>query len=112
MRKNITKALRALESGTTMRDGGVSCDGVTIWSYATAIATRVNDHAIVLNVTSYSRTTTTQQRAIESAWPSGMITRVDGLDRGVDASQLIASALRHQIALVQQIETTIVSVAA
>lgn len=75
------------------KSGSVSTDGVTLFSYAPAIAVRVDgEDRIVVNVTKYSATTSRLQRAIERAHPAALRIEVEADQRGVDRDDLLKLA--------------------
>ena len=63
MRVQNKAAAVALLAGKSYKskNGSISCNGQTVYSYATAIAHKLPDGTILLNPTKYSPTTSRQQ---------------------------------------------------
>ena len=65
MRRNMEEVLNAWQARRPNRSHrSISTDGETLWSYDTAILTRADDGRVILNVTRYSATTSSQQKAL------------------------------------------------
>lgn len=92
MRKNCAQVLDAWNNGRACSPAqSIWTDGVTIYSYSTAIVTgRVRP---IVNMTKYSVTTSTHQNAIVRGL--GHVEIVDGLPAGVDRQDLIDAAERQ-----------------
>ena len=90
MRKNLRAAYDAWQQHRPARPAA-SCwtDGTTLYSYDTAILTRAGDGQRVLNMTRYSRTTSTQQHALAAVVEAR---EVSGLPRGATVNDLMARA--------------------
>jgi hypothetical protein len=74
MRKNIASVIDAFHAEETYRDKTCSTDGRSVRSYAQLIAVRHNGAVYVLDVReSPSRTTSSQIRAVQAAFPDARI---------------------------------------
>jgi hypothetical protein len=85
VRKNTRLALAAYNAGKAARPAeSIWTDGDTIYSYRTALLTRLPDGREVFNGTRYSVTTTIHQNAIRDA----AYLEVDDIERGASAEDL------------------------
>jgi len=99
MRKNTQRAIDAFmwleASPMSDRHSSIWSDGRSIWSYSTIIVTWLGDK-LAINMTRYSKTTSTHQRAIlaelRRSWDEDSILQVDGLPMGSDHDALYWSA--------------------
>lgn len=75
--------------------GSIWTDGVTIWSYQTALVSPLHpetaDLPLVVNVTQYSPTTSGHRNAMLEKLP-GNVVKVDGLPMGSGAPELREAA--------------------
>lgn len=85
-RKNTQDAVRRFnareESPAGVRGSAIWTDGRSIWSYATCLVTRQIDGSLIVNDTTYSTTTTIQQRGLAVLLTDPVAGRVDGIYRG------------------------------
>jgi hypothetical protein len=103
MRKNTLRVIRSFNAGKEdRRDESIWTDGVTIFSYGTALFTNVEDRGVwVFNVTKYSNTTTRHQSGIAYEFAANHranganphVLYVSGLARGASHADLL-DALR------------------
>lgn len=97
MRKNCTKAFAAFLAGRSARPAqSIWTDGNTIYSYRTAILTKVPNEPrlAILNVTQYSATTSVHQHSLavalgQEGWHWF---EVEGFSRGCDFVDLLDAA--------------------
>jgi|GEM_PF-5043375 len=95
MRKNQKAVIESWQHGRAKDLRTISTDGVTIFSYSTAIAAKLEDVSIALNITKHSATSSSQQRALEY-WASQAGVRVVHVDpdyRGVQGEDLARAAM-------------------
>ncbi len=93
MKRNTRATLQAWHAREPSPQPSIWTDGETIWSYGTAIATRTNPGAVILNRTKYSSTTSGHQNALLDELGSGPVVTVDGIEQGADAARLLAAGL-------------------
>jgi hypothetical protein len=80
MRRNLSAVLNAWRLGKARKGQSCSTDGTRIYSYATCLVEREADGRVLLNRTTYSRTTTAQQRSLLVALTYAL--EVDGVPIG------------------------------
>lgn len=97
MRKNTMTTAAAFLAGEPNHESPtISTDGRTIYSYAAAIATKLDDGRVALNITQYSPTTSQQQRDLARILTGAGIALVPvtGFTRICTADQIAAAATR------------------
>lgn len=93
MRKNTEAVLNAFAAGRKEGKAGapIWTDGLTVYSYDTALMTRAHG-ATILNVETYSHTTTVHQNAMRAWATSPVPLVVEGLARGASRDDLLEAA--------------------
>lgn len=96
MRTNTEQAINAMDRREKFgkRGDGVWCDGTTIYSYNTAIATvhPTDGHSVIINVTKYSTITSKHQNRIVAATPLNLRVIVDDIARNAEPHALWRAA--------------------
>lgn len=100
MRKNTTEVYQRWRDGRPggKAGGAIWTDGVTVFSYQTAIATRLRGQYVV-NTTRYSVTTTVHQHALWTLLAEDAIAPIEvkGFARGASRTDLTAAAIVPEV---------------
>ena len=100
MRKNCERAYKAWSDGRALRPApSIWSDGNTLWSYWTAIAAVDPARSmIVLNRTSYSKTTTIHQNALAYVmrFEDYVLVEVDDVPKGASPEVMVALARNNE----------------
>ncbi len=92
----ITLFHQGKASPPSQRGTSIWTDGETIWSYGTALVTRLSSHGFhgyALNMTTYSRTTTDKQSSLRRELQPSPVQEVYDVDRGAGPHTLMNYAL-------------------
>lgn len=83
MRKNTQEVFAAWEKGKACRSSdSIWTDGVSIYSYNTALLTRKADGMLILNATKYSNTTSRQQSDLREMLVGERFDSITGAPQG------------------------------